>query len=161
MHAFRINLGIRHTTLYGLYIRITVCSYYVTYAFQSESTLCSCLNVKQLLARNRRYIWSLSDWNGTRTHNHFVRKRTLNHLWVRVPLQSHTVFNQQVIINLFLIDIHVFSLYFPTFISLFSLIVYLVRFNTNNILTRVSISFPCLLKRMVLLLILRAAKNFK
>ena len=28
----------------------TVCSYHVTYAFQSESTLYSCLNVKELLA---------------------------------------------------------------------------------------------------------------
>ena len=34
----------------------TVCSYHVTYAFQSESTLYSCLNVKELLARNRRKI---------------------------------------------------------------------------------------------------------
>ena len=42
-----------------------------TYAFQSESTLCRCLNVKELLARNRRDIW---------THNHLVRKRTFNHL---------------------------------------------------------------------------------
>ena len=38
-------------------------------------------------------IGSSSDCNGTRTHNHLVRKRTLNHLrtkWlcVRVPLQS-------------------------------------------------------------------------
>ena len=48
--------------------------------FQSESTLHSCLNVKELLARNRREIWCLSDCNWTRTHNHLVRKRTLNHL---------------------------------------------------------------------------------
>ena len=34
----------------------TVCSYHVTYAFQSESTLYSCLNVKELLARSRREI---------------------------------------------------------------------------------------------------------
>ena len=33
-----------------------VCSYHVTYAFQSESTLYSCLNVKELLARSRRKI---------------------------------------------------------------------------------------------------------
>ena len=31
-------------------------------------------------ARNRCDIWSLSDSNGIRTHNHLVRKRTLNHL---------------------------------------------------------------------------------
>ena len=33
-----------------------VCSCHVTYTFQSESTLYSCLNVKELLARNRREI---------------------------------------------------------------------------------------------------------
>ena len=32
---------------------LIVCSYHVTYAFQSESTLCSFLNVKELLARNK------------------------------------------------------------------------------------------------------------
>ena len=39
----------------------TVCSYHATYAFQSESTLYSCLIVKERLAQNRRDIWSLSD----------------------------------------------------------------------------------------------------
>ena len=34
----------------------TVSFYHVTYAFQSESTLYSCLNVKELLARSRREI---------------------------------------------------------------------------------------------------------
>ena len=38
------------------------------------------MNVKELLARNRCNIWSLSDCNGTWTHNHLVRNRTLNHL---------------------------------------------------------------------------------
>ena len=84
---------------------LTVCSYHLTYAFQSESTFYSFLNVIELLAQNRLKIWSLSDSNGTRTHNRWVRKRTFNHLaklvlsgwnkwlrakwlWVRVPLQS-------------------------------------------------------------------------
>ena len=40
----------------------------------------SCLNVKELVSRNRNDIWSLSDCNGTLIHNHLVRKRTLNHL---------------------------------------------------------------------------------
>ena len=40
---------------------LTVCHYHVTYTFQSESTLCSCLNVKELLTQNRHDIWSLSD----------------------------------------------------------------------------------------------------
>ena len=59
---------------------IIVCSCHVTYAFQSESTLCSCLNVKELLARSRREIWTWSDCNWTRTQNHLVLKRTLNHV---------------------------------------------------------------------------------
>ena len=59
---------------------MTVCSYHVTHGFQNEYTLCSCLNVKELLALNRRDIWSLSDCYGTWTHNQLIRKRTLNHL---------------------------------------------------------------------------------
>ena len=60
-------------------LMVTVCSYHFTYVFQSESTLCICLNVKELLARSRCEIWSLSDYNWTRTHNHLVHKWTLNH----------------------------------------------------------------------------------
>ena len=51
----------------------TVCYYHVKYAFQSESTLYSCLNVKKLFALNRRNISSLSDSNTIRTHSHLVR----------------------------------------------------------------------------------------
>ena len=51
-------------------IFLTVCYYHVTHAFQNESTLCSFLNVKEILAQNRHDIWSLSDSNGIRTHNH-------------------------------------------------------------------------------------------
>ena len=40
---------------------MTACSCHVTYAFQSESTIYSCLNVKELLARSRREIWRLND----------------------------------------------------------------------------------------------------
>ena len=66
------------------------------YVFQSESTLYSCLNVKELLARRSREIWSLSDCNWTRNHNHLVRKRKLNLLvklaslvkWLSVPLRT-------------------------------------------------------------------------
>ena len=43
---------------------LSVCCYHFTYAFQSESTLYSCLNVKELLAQRRRDIWSLSDCFG-------------------------------------------------------------------------------------------------
>ena len=59
---------------------LVVCSYYVTYAFWSESTLYSCLNVNEILALSKREIWSLKDCNWIQTHNHFVYKRTLNHL---------------------------------------------------------------------------------
>ena len=59
---------------------MTVCSCHVVYAFQSESTLYSCLNVKELLARSRRETWSLNDCNWTRTQNHLVHKRAFNHL---------------------------------------------------------------------------------
>ena len=69
----------------------TVRCYRVTYAFQSDSTLYICLNVKELLAGNRRDIWSSSNCNGTRTYNHLVRKRTLNHLAKMVKLLSYVV----------------------------------------------------------------------
>ena len=59
---------------------LILCSYHVTNAFQSESTLYNCLNIKELLARNRRNIWGLSDYNGTWAHNHLVCRGTLNHL---------------------------------------------------------------------------------
>ena len=74
-------------------IILTICFCHVTYAFQSESTRYSCLNVKELLAWSRREMWRWSDCNWTRTLNHLVLKWTLNHLrtkwfWVRVQLQS-------------------------------------------------------------------------
>ena len=54
--------------------------FYVTCTFYSESILCSFLNVKERLARTRRDIWELSDCNRSWTHNHLVRKWTLDHL---------------------------------------------------------------------------------
>ena len=42
------------------------------YVFQSESTLYSCLDVKELVAWNKHDIWSLSDRNGTQIHNHLA-----------------------------------------------------------------------------------------
>ena len=80
---------------------MTVCSYsyHFTYAFQRESSLYSCINFHEILAWNRHDLWILSHRNGIRTHNHLVRKQTLNHLarlaykwlwvvlWVRIPFQ--------------------------------------------------------------------------
>ena len=51
-----------------MHIFMTVCCY-VMYDFRSESMLYSCLNVKELLARSRLHIWSLSDSNRIWTHN--------------------------------------------------------------------------------------------
>ena len=48
--------------------------------FRVESTLCGCLNVKELLAQSRQEIWTLSNCNWTQNHNHLVHKQTLNHL---------------------------------------------------------------------------------
>ena len=71
-------------------ITMTVCSYHVTYAFQTESTLYICLDVKELLARNRPDVESLSGCNVTQTYNHLVRKRTLSHFakWLSVRLRT-------------------------------------------------------------------------
>ena len=68
-----------------------VYSYHVTYLFHCESTLHSCLNVKEILAQSRRHIWRLSDCNGTRLAS-FAKwlsdcSQTM-WLWVQVPLQS-------------------------------------------------------------------------
>ena len=49
----------------------------VTHMFQSESTLYSCLTVKELLARNRCHAWSSSDGNWT--HNQLIRKTLFIH----------------------------------------------------------------------------------
>ena len=56
-----------------------LCSCHVTYAFQSESTIYSCLNVKDFLSPRRCQISRLSNCNWTCTQNHLVLKRTLNH----------------------------------------------------------------------------------
>ena len=83
----RVILQILPILLQNYYFCLTISSYHVTYAFQSESTLYSSLNIKEPLTRNRREIWTLCDWNGARTHNRLVRKRTLNHL-AKLALQS-------------------------------------------------------------------------
>ena len=59
-------------------VHLTVYYYHVISAFQSESTLYSCLNVKELFTQNRCDIWSLSDSNRIWSHRRLVRKRTTN-----------------------------------------------------------------------------------
>ena len=81
-------------------VHLTACSCHVMYASHGEYTLYIWMNVKEILARNRREIWRWSDCNCARTQNHLVLKPTLNHLvklakWLS-SLQStylHTVFD--------------------------------------------------------------------
>ena len=47
--------------------KMTVCYYHVTNAFPSESTLYSCLNVKELFIGNSREFSRLGGSNGIRT----------------------------------------------------------------------------------------------
>ena len=75
-------------------MHLIVSSYHVTYEFENDSTLYSCLNVKELLARRRRHIWRLSDCSEIRPHNHLVRKRRTNHLaklakWLRWLVRTY------------------------------------------------------------------------
>ena len=46
-------LSVRCISLYVLFctMHLRICTYHVTYAFQSECTLYSCLDVKELLSR--------------------------------------------------------------------------------------------------------------
>ena len=39
-------------------VHFNVCYWHVRYVFQSQCTFCNCLNVRELVARNRRNIWS-------------------------------------------------------------------------------------------------------
>ena len=71
-------------------VHLTVYSCHVTYTFQSESTLYSCLNVKEFLARSRHEIWILSDCNGIRTHNHLVNS-TIYPNWLKLCARTQFV----------------------------------------------------------------------
>ena len=65
---------------FSISLTLPVCAIHVTYAFQSKPTLYRCLNIKELLARHSRNIWSLSGCNGTQTTSYLAWKQTLNHL---------------------------------------------------------------------------------
>ena len=52
-------------------------------------TLYSCLNLKELLAQSRHKIWSLSDCNWTRTHNHLVWIHSEMPKWHDKNIQSN------------------------------------------------------------------------
>ena len=44
------------------------------------TTICGCLHVKELLARNMCDIWKVSDPNWIQTHNNLVHKQTISFL---------------------------------------------------------------------------------
>ena len=46
--------------------------------------------MKEHFALNKHKIWRLICWNGTRTHNHLVHKRTLNH-WTQLAKWPRSV----------------------------------------------------------------------
>ena len=75
-------------------MHLTVCFCHVTYKFQVKSIILSCLNVEHLRARNRSEIWSLSKCNHSRSHNHLVPQKRLNHLknvteWLRSDVGTY------------------------------------------------------------------------
>ena len=72
-------------------VHLALCFYHFTYAFQSESTLRSCLNALELLAQSWRDIGNLSDSKILGTHDLLVCKRTLDHLAKLAKLLSCAV----------------------------------------------------------------------
>ena len=112
---FQINL--KKKIIQEIYI-LNVCFCHVKYAFQSEPTLYSCLNGKELLAQ--------SNW----TRIHLVPKRRLNHLakllsvrlrtqWflVRVQLQSFLFYFVEMFYFMEILSTNEWSFYSSLFIN--------------------------------------------
>ena len=72
-------------------ISVTVFLYRAIYALIVN--LCSCLNVKELLAQNQHIIWNLSEYNRIQNHMQLLGNRMLNHLAKLVELLSCVVRN--------------------------------------------------------------------
>ena len=51
-----------------------------TYLTKERNIVRHSAKLSNNFARSRRHIWSLSHSNNIRTHNHLVRKQTINHL---------------------------------------------------------------------------------
>lgn len=58
-----------------------LCVFILSYTYSEESTLCNCLNVKELLIWRRPNIWNLSECNEIRRHNYLVHTQKLNWIW--------------------------------------------------------------------------------
>ena len=104
---------------------LTLYYYHVTYVFQSESTL-NCLNVKELLARNRHNIWSLNYSNESWSLNHLVCERKLTHLANLVKWLSDRLRTKWLRVRIPLLSLKFFSLslWMPTHIQKISTIVH-------------------------------------
>ena len=68
----------------------------------------SIVNVKQLLAPNRRKIWSLSDCSRARTHNYLARKQTLNHV---AKMVFYWIINIELLYHIYACDLYRFFCY--------------------------------------------------
>ena len=75
-HLAKLAKWLRYVVRTYLYGKFDCIFYHLTHVF----TLYSCLNVKELLARNRCDIWSLGEYNGICTLNYLDGKQTLNDL---------------------------------------------------------------------------------
>ena len=84
--------------------RETVCFYHVTYAFQSESTLYSCLNVKELLARSRREICQMQMH---RTDTNTVQWKDVK-LILLLSKKNLQKMKMEIYINMFLVALRLF-----------------------------------------------------
>ena len=72
-------------------VHLTVSSYHVTYAFQSESTLYSCLNVKELLAWNRHNIWNIECGLTLKRMHDMIRTYIQMHCTVKYSQHSSII----------------------------------------------------------------------
>ena len=87
------------------------------------------MNVKELLAWNKRDMWSFSDCNGIRTHKHLVRKRTLIHLYKLVSLAKWLSVLLQTWLLILFTNVVVGSNSIQTFIYKFACDVTITYFN--------------------------------
>ena len=82
-------------------VHLTVCYYHVTYEFQSESTLYNLPECQGTPWSKQPWYWSLSDNNVIRTHNHLVRKGTLNHLAKGIQAEACNFIKKEALAQVF------------------------------------------------------------
>ena len=131
-----IELCCEHLSVRCIWLYIIIMS---RMSFRVDPHPIVCLNVKELLARSRRHIWSLSNSNEIRTHNHVVRKQTLNHLAKLAKWLSYVVSTLRCIWMYFIImsrtsfRVNPHSIVLVSHESLSDLICFPSRFNWNKV----------------------------